>query len=230
MAKIFNETRKVKGRTITKVIDFYGKRWAIEDGADGYAIVDVRSPQLPQTVAEFIEGNETTLSAPISSNVNKIGHYALAQFPAVKDVYLFKTSGVVTLLSDSFGGLNSLENIYVPSDLLATYRSTYSSMSYVNKFTGLRSDYEWTIPFVAGQTVLTETIMNNYIGMLSNGQKNAITLIHIPSGYTSFELGATKHLLDMTFANLTTVDCQNEMLFLGQAKTVTKTGAILEVR
>jgi len=221
-----------------KTLNGYGKYWAIDDSCDGWSIVNIASPQIPTTILPYIEGDDTLNVFPLSSNVSKVGHYALGQFPNIEDIYLFKNDGIVVLYADSVGNLSSLANIYVPTDLLSTYESTYTYASYPlywtdsthSKFKTIRSDYDWTIPFITGQTTLTIQIMTDSVGMLSNGQKNAITLINIPNGYTSFEFGATEKLFDNTFPNLTTIDCQNEILFLGQAKEITQTGAILEVR
>lgn len=220
-----------------KTFNGFGKYWAVDDNADGWSIIDIQSPAIPTTILPYIEGDDTITTFPLSTNVSKVGHYALAVFPNIEDIYLFKNDGVVQLYADSVGGLNSLAKLYVPTSLVATYESTYPYATYplywtdstTSKFTNIRSDYDWTIPHFEGQDTLTIALMSGFVGMLSAGQKSAITLIHMPEDYDSFEFGATASLFDSTFANLTTVDLQNEILFLENGNTITQTNAILEV-
>lgn len=225
--KVFNTLRKINGNIQGRTLNRYGKTFAIEYNLNGFSWVNFVAPAAPTQIKNYLEGDEEITIMPIGSNINKLCAYALASFPSLESIYLFK-DGIVELTENSLATLSSLAKIYVPTDKLSTYQSTYASLSFANKFDIIVSDYTWTIPYVSGN-ILTIELANGFIGMLSNAQKTAITWINVPIQYERFEFGATDKLFDGTFPNVATIDWKYGSLFLGIAKTVTKTGSTLEV-
>lgn len=183
MARDFNQNRIANARLIQKNIDFFGKRWAIQDNADGYSIVNVEVPAVPDDIKAFLEGDGNVTVFPIPSNINKLCEYALASFPNIETIYLFKNTSIV-VLDDDLSYLTYLTKIYVPTDLLSAYQSAYPTLS--SKFDTILTDYTLTIEPLQEETVLTAQYLNEVIGMLSSAEKQAITKVLISTDFTTY--------------------------------------------
>ena len=183
MARDFNQNRIANAILISKTIDFFGKRWAVQDHADGYSVVDVEVPAVPDDIKAFLEGDNDVTVFPIPSNINKLCEYALASFPNIETIYLFKNTSIV-VLDDDLSYLTHLTKIYVPTDLLSAYQSAYPTLA--SKFDTILTDYTLTIEPLQGETVLTTQYLDEVIGMLSNAEKSAITKVLISNDFTTY--------------------------------------------
>lgn len=183
MARDFNQNRIANAILISKTIDFFGKRWAVQDHADGYSVVDVEVPAFPDDIKAFLEGDSDVTVFPIPSNINKLCEYALASFPNIETIYLFKNTSIV-VLDDDLSYLTHLTKIYVPTDLLSAYQSAYPTLA--SKFDTILTDYTLTIEPLQGETILTTQYLDEVIGMLSNAEKQAITKVLISTDFTTY--------------------------------------------
>lgn len=178
---IYNVKAILKPITITT----FGKKYAIEDGADGYPIVDIQPQQAPTDIKTYIEGNNTITSYPVATNITKIYDYAFNSFPNLESIYLFKNDGLVELSEHSFDNLVNLESVYVPDVLYDLYVDTYPD------FTDLFKEYTTTmdlvIPVFSGITKLTKEIVRNAIGLLSEQKQAVIERIVVPSDYIELD-------------------------------------------
>ena len=182
MARDFNQNRIANARLVSTTIDKFGKTFAIQSpwNADGFSNVNVTVEQAPSNIKQYLEGDNSITIYPVASNIDRLCEYALASFPNIVDIYLFKTNSIV-VLDDDLSYLLDLTKIYVPSDLLSAYQSAYPTLS--SKFDTIVEDYTLTIPFI-GDTTLTSEYVDSVIAMLSNAEKNAITKIVIPTDFS----------------------------------------------
>lgn len=220
------EQYAVNGAFKRITITSFDTRFAVEDGCDAYSIVDVQVPQPPDNIKKFLEGDNSVEIYPVASDVSKLCNYALASFPNIQTIYLFKTDDLVELNDNSFGGLDNLDSVYVPESLYSSYQEAYPE--FAELFKKLVTTYVWTIPNGSSST-LSALEMNGFVNLLSSAQKNAIGRIEIPSSYTDYEYGSTNRLFDGTFSVLEYVDLLNNILYLENVNTVLQTGYKLEV-
>lgn len=185
----------LKGASITK----HGRTFAFEFGADGLSFVDNEISQ-PNDLKSFVAGNNTITSFAFASNVDKLKPYVLAGYDLVEDVYLSKNYEPVVLNELTFSGLSNLAHIYVPSDLLLQYQSDYADYDYVDKLTALTTDYVITIPFI-DNTTLTKAFVDDYIGMLNQGQKSACSKVIIADGYDTIDTDSLSALNELPNAD-----------------------------
>lgn len=185
MPKYFSPIYNVNAILKQKTITAFGKTYAFEDNVDGFSIVDVQPEIAPIDIKAYLEGNLTIISYPVASNVNKLCAYALASFPNIESVYLFKNDDLVELEQDAFFGLDNLDSVYVPDTLFDSYVATYPA--YEDLFKKIISTMDLVVPTFTGVTKLTKEIFTQVVGMLESAKKNAIERVVIPAQYT--ELG-----------------------------------------
>lgn len=177
---IKNNTRLVDAKLGQANITRYGKTWAFQFGLDGITIAYSTVPNAPSTLKQYLEGDDTLTMIGIASNVDKLCDYALASFPNLKEIYLFKSDDVVEI-EDDLSYLTSLTKIYVPSELLNTYKSTYTTLATL--FDVIIDSYTLTIPYVDDSTLTTE-YLDEVLGMLSNAEKQIVEKVVIPTDFT----------------------------------------------
>ena len=183
MARDFNENRNVNARLVVATIDTLGTTFAVQNPykADGFSKVIVNPPQAPTDITKFLEGDNLITTYPVASNVSKLCDYALASFPSITTIYLFNDEMVT--LDDDLSYLTSLDSIYVPSDLVDTYKSTNSSIA--SKFKIIIDQYTVEIEYFSGtSTTLTTQEVDRQLGMLSDNQVSALQKLVISDDYT----------------------------------------------
>lgn len=223
--KTFNEIRMVKAILKPITVTGYETLFAVDHGCDGFPIVKVEVPPAPVEVKDYLEGDEDLTVFAVPSNVTKLGNYALGTYPNLRKVYFFGTT-LKTLNPLSLAGLDYLEEMYIGSDLYDLAMETYPE--YADKWTKLVTEYTWDVDLIG--TTLTIEIMSGLVAMLSQGQKNTISRIIIPSGYTNFELGFSEKMFDGTFTALTTIEYVSHELLLDTVFSSNKNNdGILEV-
>lgn len=186
MAKKLNQTRYSRAKLIIANIETYGKHYAFEyGGADGFSIINVDPISAPTDIKEYLVGNLTLTSYPVSKEIPKLCAYALASFPNLESVYLFKTDDMVELEQDALFGLDNLDGVYVPDFLYDSYVATYPA--YADLFKKIISTYDLEIPTFTGVTKLTKEIFTQVVGMLGVGRKSAVERVVVPAQYTELE-------------------------------------------
>ena len=221
------EEYAVVGKFIRKTITSFETQFAIRDGADAYSIIDVQVPQPPTDIKKFLEGDEDLTLYPVASSVSKLCNYALASFPNIETIYLFKNDGLMTLSENTFGGLDNLENVFVPESLYSAYQEAYPE--FAELFKKLVTTYVWDVP-LSGSSELSIFAMTGFIGMLSNGEKGAIGKIVFPEEYETFELGCLDDIFSgNTFNSLEYIEFESGTAFLCNAYSTEQNGSILEV-
>lgn len=196
MARDFNQNRIANAILISKTIDFFGKRWAIQDGADGYSIVNVEVEKTPSDIKDYLEGDTTVTVYPVASNVTKLCAYALNSFPNIETIYLFSTT--LVNIADSLSYLTELTKIYVPTNLISDYQLAYPTLS--SKFDSIVDQYEFTIPYIGVET-LTNDYLDEVIAMLSSAEISSITKVIIPVDFVIYESGVFTKIQN-TFSSL----------------------------
>jgi len=184
-AKIYNANITADAILKQKTISAFGFYYAFDDNCDGWAKVTVDAEQAPTDIKTYLEGNVSIFSYPVASNVTKLTDYALASFPNIDSVYLFKNDDLVELTAHSFDNLSLLESVYVPDTLFDSYVATYPQ--YEDLFKKIVTTMDLVVPTFEGVTKLTKQIFSDLVGMLESANKNTIERVVVPSQYTELE-------------------------------------------
>lgn len=227
MAKKLNQTKWANAILKKFKVESYGKIYAQQYGADGFSILEVEIQPLPNTIVDFLIGDNRTVFA-LSKNVTKLGHNILGTYPSIEIVYLYH-NGVVELEDDTFALLDNLTNIYVPADYVDEYKSTYPALA--NLFSGIVAGVVWTIPFVEGETALTKEMLDGFISMIEPETDKSITeKIIVPSDYENFEFGYDETIFQgQEFTALEEIEYESGEKLLDISFDTSLVGSILEV-
>lgn len=226
MARDFNENRNVNAILGRVSLNRFGRVFAAEYNLDGFSIVDIQANQAPTDIKDYLEGDTDITIYPVADNVSKLCAYALASFPSITTIYLFKYDNIVNL-QDDLSYLTHLAKIYVQPSLLDTYKSTYTSIA--SLFDTWVTEYTLTIPYDSEHNILTVAYSNTIINGLTSIQKNAYTQVIVPSGFVDDEVGALDFIFNETLPNARTIDLNNNILPLSSAYLVSQNGIVLEV-
>lgn len=200
MAKKLNQTRFTRAKLVVANIDSYGKHYAFEyGGADGLSIINVDPTPAPTDIKAYLEGNLSLSSYPVSSNITKLCAYALASFPNLESVYLFKNDDLVELEQDAFFGLDNLDSVYVPDFLYDSYVATYPA--YADLFKKIVTTMDLVVPTFSGVIKLTKEIFTQVIGMLESAKKNAIERVVVPAQYSELETECFEAISQLTICD-----------------------------
>lgn len=188
MAKPVNLIRNVKAILKPKDITTFGKRWAVQDGADGYPMVNVTVTDTTQDVKMYLEGSNEITVYPVASDVSKLCKGALMSFPNIDTIFLFSAEMVDIAeetqgLGDYLSYLSLLSKIYVPSALLDDYKNAYASLS--SKFDIIVEDLTITIEWVGNNTLTSEEITRQ-LNTLESAYLNQATKLVIDDRYTDY--------------------------------------------
>ena len=191
---------------------------------DGASIIDVNGIGCPDDIAKYLEGDTTITKFIIPSNVDKLCNYALASFPNVATIYITNYEEMVDLsASHVLDGLNASPLIYVPKNLLDDYETAYPSLS----FTSWTQNHDLLISN-NGNSELTLDYVNAIVNGLDVGDEAGITRTFVGSEFTTFEFGAMDFVFEGKVPN-STIELDNEILFLSSALYVSQNGVTLEV-
>lgn len=224
MATVFNEPRYVNGIFGVGVLSTYGRHFAVNSGVDAWTIVDVVAEPVTGDVGAFLMGNDQITQYVIPSNVNKLCQYCLASFPSVSDIYITNYEEMVDLsASNVLGGLSGTPTVHVPSKFLSDYRTLYPTIT----FDTWLDDYDLYIEN-NGNIELTCEYVDGIINGLTIGENASVTRTFVGSAFTTFEFGAMDFVFDGKVPN-STIELDNETLFLSSAFDTSQTGVTLEV-
>lgn len=220
MARDFNQTRFATAILKAKAgINSPGVYYALNDGADGYSVVEVSS--LP-TVELFI-GQGTSAQAAITEwtlfnsqkNYGGIGSNAFAHFTNLESITIWQNSGddVLAIDDNAFTTNSALEKIYVNPTLLSEYQTTYAGKSFVSLFASYLLVDEWEIPTIFNGEYAPTTLDNAWILKCCSGMpvvmRNAKTKIVVPNYFTSISAGSFASLEEI-FVNLDIIMCEGQ--------------------
>ena len=221
---IKNNIRYVNAKLGGGELYTYGRHFAINDQLDGWSYVDVLAVPVTGDIGAFLMGNNEVEQYVIPSNVNKLCQYALASFPNIEEIYITNYEEVVDLsASNVFGGLNNTPTIYVPSKYLSDYQTEYPTIT----FDTWLDNYDLYISN-NGSEELTCEYVNGIVYGLSVGENSAVTRTFVGSEFTTFEFGAMDFVFEGKVPN-STIELDNETIFLSSAFNVTQGDIILEV-
>ena len=195
--------------------------YAVNDGADGYSMVEVSS--LPTT--ELFIGQGTSYQNDITEwtlfnsqeTYGGIGANAFAHLINLESITIWQenTDSVLTIDDNAFYGNADLEHIYVHPDLLSAYQSAYSGKSFVSLFEAYALVNEYQIPtsFNGEQapTTLTNAWILKCIANMPSIERNTKTTIIVPSYFTGVDIGAFNGLGNL-FSNITELKCNGGFL------------------
>ena len=222
---IKTNTRIVKANIKSVTFTTYGTHFPLQYECDAFGIVNVAVPSVPSEVKQYLEGDNTVTAYTVPSNVNKLCNYALSSFPNIATLFIFKFGEMLEMDANALYGLNDLQNIYVPENLIEDYQLEYPD--YASKFASLVVDHVLTIPY-QGNDELTTTFVNQVLNSLELGTQISCTECIIDEGYTTFEFGALEPIFDGILPNAK-ITLDNEILFLSNAYGITQNGIFLEV-
>lgn len=195
MAKPVNLIRNTPAKLVAKEVNFLGKRWAVQDRADGYSLINVTVQPAPTEIKSYLEGNPNLLKYPVASNITKLCKHALASFPALKELYLFSTTkviieseGIDAISGDNIylGDLLDLEHIYVPTALISEYEASYPYLT--GKFVSIYDGDTFVIEHFEGQDVLTVQMVIDQFNVRDTTK--VFTKVKVPVEFTSYESGS----------------------------------------
>ena len=224
MAKAINLNRNVTGSFGNATFTTNGRHFAIDSHVDAWWMIDINIPETPQNIKSYLEGDDSVSYFAIPSNVTKLCSYALASFPSITTIYITNYESMVDLNAPNvFGGLDNLPTIYVPEKDLSTYQSLYSNYTFATWV----QNHDLIIQD-GDNNVLTLDTVNAAVYGLSQGTELSITRTFIGEHYTTFEFGAMDFVFDGKVPN-STIELDNEAIFLSSAYNVTQSDIILEV-
>lgn len=221
---ISNQIRNVTGRLGLVAIRSYGRFFAQTFGLDGASIIDVFASGTSEEIKDYLEGDDTITYFAVPSNVTKLCNYALASFPNITKMYITNYEEMVDLsASHCLDGLNQAPIIYVPEKFKSEYETTYPSMNF-------SSWAENSDLYISnnGNPMLTLDYVNAIVYGLSIGTEASITRTFVGSEFTTFEFGAMDFVFEGKVPN-STIELDNEAIFLSSAFNVTQDDIILEV-
>ena len=224
MAKVVNFNRSVNAKLGKATLTTYGRHFSIQEDYDGWSVVDVNAPAVPTNIKEYLEGNTEITTFAIPANVESLCSYALASFPNVATIYITNYEEMVDLSATNvFGGLVNNPTIYVPSKFLTDYETEYPSYNFDTWLD------QWTL-YISnnGSDTLTVDYVNGIVYGLTNSENLAVTLTRVGDEFTTFEFGAMDFVFDGRVPN-STIQLDNEILFLSSAFLTSQSGTILEV-
>lgn len=225
MARTINSVRIVNAKLGIGTLSTYGRHFAVQEQLDGWAVVDVLAVPVAGDVGAFLMGNSEITEFVVPSNINYLCQYCLASFPNVDTIYITNYEEMVELSNEYvFGGLTNAPTIYVPSKFLSSYQSAYPSYTFETWI----DNYDLNISNIAGENELTNDYINGIVNGLTIGENASVTRTFVGSDFTTFEFGAMDFVFDGKVPN-STIELDNEILFLSSAYSVTQTGVTMEV-
>lgn len=221
---VISQTRIANARLGVGTLNTFGRHFAVGSGLDGWAIVDIEAVGVPDEIKAFLEGDDTMTYFAVPSNVEKLCSYALASFPNVSTIYVTNYEEMVDLSANNvFGGLNQAPTIYVPKKYLDDYQTAYPNYN----FTTWVQNADLYISN-NGNSELTLDYVNAVVYGLDVGTDASITRTYVGSAFTTFEFGAMDFIFEGKVPN-STIELDNEILFLSSAFSTSQEGVTLEV-
>lgn len=195
--------------------------YAVNDGADGYPIVEVSS--LPSV--ELFIGQGTQAQDDITewtlfnsqANYGGVGANAFGRFPNLEKITIFQeaTDSVLTIDDNAFSTNVELEKIYVHPDLLASYQNTYAEKPFVSLFDSYELVTDLIIPSlyngIQAPTTLTKEWIDTVIADMPQLLRNAKTTVIVPEYFLTIAEGAFSGLSSFTY--ITELKCNGTKTF-----------------
>lgn len=221
---ISNQIRDVNGRLGQVTLNGYGRYFAVSFGLDGASIIDVNSVGASENIKDYLEGDNEVTYFAVPSNVTKLCNYALASFPNIETIYITNYEQEIDLSAPNcLGGLTNPPTIYVPKKYYDDYVEHYPSYNFATWV-----DNADLYISNNGNPTLTLDYVNAVVYGLDIGTDASITRTFLGSDFTTFEFGAMDFVFDGKVPN-STIELDNETLFLSSAYDTTQTGVTLEV-